>query len=70
MGFFGTILGLFGFGVGISIGLVAGYFLFIYVQPNNVEVSVPFLSLFPPMSGSFTRELHLEKKRKWSIPYP
>ncbi|XP_023554765.1 synaptotagmin-2-like isoform X1 [Cucurbita pepo subsp. pepo] len=37
MGFFGTILGLFGFGVGISIGLVAGYFLFIYVQPNNVE---------------------------------
>uniref|UniRef100_A0A0A0K0K9 SMP-LTD domain-containing protein n=1 Tax=Cucumis sativus TaxID=3659 RepID=A0A0A0K0K9_CUCSA len=37
MGFFGTILGFFGFGVGISIGLVVGYFLFIYVQPNNVE---------------------------------
>ena len=43
MGFFGTILGLFGFGVGISIGLVAGYFLFIYVQPNNVEVSIYLL---------------------------
>ncbi|RZB79336.1 Synaptotagmin-1 isoform B [Glycine soja] len=37
MGFFGTILGFLGFGVGISIGLVAGYFLFIYFQPTNVE---------------------------------
>lgn len=38
MGFFSAILGFFGFGVGISIGLVAGYFLFIYFQPTNVEV--------------------------------
>ncbi|CAJ1933725.1 unnamed protein product [Sphenostylis stenocarpa] len=37
MGFFSTILGFFGFGVGVSIGLVAGYFLFIYFQPTNVE---------------------------------
>ncbi|XP_014494354.1 synaptotagmin-2 [Vigna radiata var. radiata] len=37
MGFFSAILGFFGFGVGISIGLVAGYFLFIYFQPTNVE---------------------------------
>ncbi|KHN25473.1 Extended synaptotagmin-2-A [Glycine soja] len=37
MGFFGTILGFLGFGVGISIGLVSGYFLFIYFQPTNVE---------------------------------
>ncbi|ESW03700.1 hypothetical protein PHAVU_011G035100 [Phaseolus vulgaris] len=37
MGFFSAILGFFGFGVGISIGLVAGYFLFIYFQPTDVE---------------------------------
>ncbi|GMY05451.1 synaptotagmin-1-like isoform X1 [Fagus crenata] len=37
MGFFSTILGFCGFGVGISIGLVAGYFLFIYFQPTDVK---------------------------------
>ncbi|MED6184819.1 Arf guanine nucleotide exchange factor syt1 [Stylosanthes scabra] len=37
MGFFGTILGFFGFGVGITIGLIAGYFLFIYFQPIDVK---------------------------------
>ncbi|KAK7258028.1 hypothetical protein RIF29_32410 [Crotalaria pallida] len=37
MGFFGTILGFFGFGIGISIGLIAGYFLFIYFQPSHVK---------------------------------
>lgn len=37
MGFFSTILGFCGFGFGISIGLVAGYFLFIYFQPIDVE---------------------------------
>ncbi|KAF4366818.1 hypothetical protein F8388_013883 [Cannabis sativa] len=37
MGFFSTVLGFCGFGVGISIGLVAGYFLFIYFQPSDVK---------------------------------
>ncbi|KAG6709254.1 hypothetical protein I3842_06G122700 [Carya illinoinensis] len=37
MGFFSTILGFCGFGVGISIGLVAGYFFFIYFQPSDVQ---------------------------------
>ncbi|XP_045819629.1 synaptotagmin-1-like [Trifolium pratense] len=37
MGFFSTILGFFGFGVGISIGLILGYFLFIYFQPTDVK---------------------------------
>ncbi|GAV62902.1 C2 domain-containing protein [Cephalotus follicularis] len=37
MGFFSTIFGLCGFGVGISLGLVIGYFLFIYIQSSNVE---------------------------------
>lgn len=38
MGFFSTIFGFCGFGLGISIGLVAGYFLFIYVQSSDVQV--------------------------------
>ncbi|KAG2705972.1 hypothetical protein I3760_05G083300 [Carya illinoinensis] len=37
MGFFSTIFGFCGFGIGISIGLVAGYFLFIYFQPSDVQ---------------------------------
>ncbi|TYJ44069.1 hypothetical protein E1A91_A03G196200v1 [Gossypium mustelinum] len=37
MGFFSTILGLFGFGVGISAGLVIGYYLFIFFQPSDVK---------------------------------
>ncbi|KAI9123387.1 hypothetical protein K1719_004687 [Acacia pycnantha] len=37
MGFFSAVLGFFGFGIGISVGLVAGYFLFIYFQPTDVK---------------------------------
>lgn len=37
MGFFSTVLGLCGFGVGVSSGLVIGYFLFIYFQSTDVE---------------------------------
>ena len=38
-----TIVGFFGFGVGITIGVVIGYFLFIYFQPTDVKVSALFL---------------------------
>ncbi|KAG8364404.1 hypothetical protein BUALT_Bualt19G0125300 [Buddleja alternifolia] len=37
MGFFSTILGFCGFGVGLSTGLVVGYYLFIYFQPCDVK---------------------------------
>ncbi|XVE67150.1 hypothetical protein DITRI_Ditri08aG0137800 [Diplodiscus trichospermus] len=37
MGFFSTVLGFCGFGVGISTGLVIGYYLFIYFQPSDVK---------------------------------
>lgn len=37
MGFISTILGFCGFGVGISSGLVIGYYLFIYFQPCDVK---------------------------------
>ncbi|XP_031476150.1 synaptotagmin-2-like [Nymphaea colorata] len=37
MGFLSSLLGFVGFGVGISVGLVIGYYLFIYFQPNDVK---------------------------------
>ncbi|KAK4784984.1 hypothetical protein SAY86_001673 [Trapa natans] len=37
MGFFSFIFGLCGFGLGISAGFAIGYYLFIYVQPSDVQ---------------------------------
>ncbi|EPS74285.1 hypothetical protein M569_00465 [Genlisea aurea] len=37
MGFLSTILGIGGFGVGISTGLVVGYYFFIFFQPSDVK---------------------------------
>uniref|UniRef100_A0A5B6YH85 Putative synaptotagmin-2-like n=1 Tax=Davidia involucrata TaxID=16924 RepID=A0A5B6YH85_DAVIN len=37
MGFFSTLLGFTGFGVGVSAGLVIGYYLFIYFEPSDVK---------------------------------
>ncbi|KAM0938732.1 putative C2 domain, synaptotagmin-like mitochondrial-lipid-binding domain, C2 domain superfamily [Dioscorea sansibarensis] len=37
MGFFSSLLGFFGFGVGLSAGIVIGYFLFVYFQPTDVK---------------------------------
>ncbi|CAH9120564.1 unnamed protein product [Cuscuta epithymum] len=37
MGFVSTVMGFFGFGIGISIGLVVGYFMFIYFQSTDVK---------------------------------
>lgn len=37
MGFVSSILGFFGFGFGVTGGLVIGYYLFIYFQPSDVK---------------------------------
>lgn len=37
MGILSTILGVWGFGVGTSIGVVIGYYMFIYFQPSDVK---------------------------------
>eukprot|EP00262_Sarcandra_glabra_P006224 TRINITY_DN1834_c0_g1_i1.p1 TRINITY_DN1834_c0_g1~~TRINITY_DN1834_c0_g1_i1.p1 ORF type:complete len:487 (-),score=102.01 TRINITY_DN1834_c0_g1_i1:223-1683(-) len=37
MGFLSSVMGFFGFGVGVSTGLVIGYYLFIYFQPTDVK---------------------------------
>jgi hypothetical protein len=49
MGIVTTVLGLVGFGWGFALGLVLGYFIFIYLQPNDVKVLLLFL---PPLSLS------------------
>ncbi|XVF35942.1 hypothetical protein REPUB_Repub19eG0015300 [Reevesia pubescens] len=37
MGVLSSILGFFGFGIGTSIGIVIGYYMFIYVLPTDVK---------------------------------
>ncbi|CAH1424890.1 unnamed protein product [Lactuca virosa] len=37
MGIISAIAGAFGFGIGITLGLVIGYFLFIFIQSSDVE---------------------------------
>ncbi|XXG75020.1 hypothetical protein AAC387_Pa07g3613 [Persea americana] len=37
MGFFSSLFGFCGFGVGISVGIVIGYYLFMYHQPIDVK---------------------------------
>jgi hypothetical protein len=40
MGVVSMVLGVFGFGIGVSIGLVSGYYFFIYFQSSNVYFSI------------------------------
>jgi len=40
MGLLSSILGIFGFGIGIAIGFVIGFFFFIYSEPEDVEVTI------------------------------
>jgi hypothetical protein len=52
MGIVTTVLGLVGFGWGFALGLVLGYFIFIYLQPNDVKVLLLLLLFLPPLSLS------------------
>ena len=38
MGFVSALLEIIGFGVGIPFGLIIGYFIFIYKEPQDVKV--------------------------------
>jgi len=40
MGLLSTILGVVGFGFGSCIGVVIGYFFFIFKQPSDVKVCI------------------------------
>lgn len=43
MGFLGTILGVLGFGIGLPVGLLLGFLLFVYSKPKHVEVIIQLL---------------------------
>lgn len=62
MGFLGSLLGILGFGVGIWIGLIVGYFLFIYFEPRDVKdypESTPFDEIEPNSLVDLLPELPL-----------
>ncbi|GAB4836442.1 Synaptotagmin-3, variant 2 [Ancistrocladus abbreviatus] len=40
MGFLSTLLGILGFGIGLPIGLIVGFFFFIYSKPQDVKEPV------------------------------
>ncbi|MBA0813699.1 hypothetical protein Gohar_027527 [Gossypium harknessii] len=54
MGFLSTLLGIFGFGIGTSIGLLIGFFLFIYSKPKTVKVSNEFIPASMYKTKGFT----------------
>lgn len=44
MGFLSSVLGVLGFGfIGLPLGLLVGFFLFIYSKPNDDQVEVTFI---------------------------
>jgi ABC-type phosphate transport system permease subunit len=45
MGFLGSFFGVFCFVIGIPLGLLVGFFLFVYSEAKQVKVST-FFSLF------------------------
>lgn len=61
MGIISTIFGAFGFGIGVTIGLVIGYFLFIFCQPSDVKVSFFPLVLFAGSSLCYVLQMHVHK---------
>ncbi|KAM7254346.1 hypothetical protein ACFE04_032028 [Oxalis oulophora] len=59
MGFVGTLLGIFGFGIGLPIGILVGFYFFLYSKPKPIQDPVvrpiyeldsdSILELFPEM---------------------
>lgn len=45
MVFLGSLLGILGFGIGIPLGLLVGFYYFVYSEPKEVEVK-PIFTLF------------------------
>lgn len=60
MGILSSILGFCGFGMGTSIGLVIGYYMFVYFQPTDVKVGLFFPFFFSNFGSSW---LHVAELR-------
>lgn len=58
MGFVGSLLGFVGFGIGISIGLVLGFFIFIYfgnTDHNKVSAHHFIIEFYQSISVIFSK---------------
>ena len=57
MGFLiSSLLDIFGFGIGIPVGILVGFFLFVYSEPKDVQVPSPssFVSWFHTFLRKFS----------------
>ncbi|RWV93300.1 hypothetical protein BHE74_00024007 [Ensete ventricosum] len=75
MGLVSTALGFFGFGAGLTAGVVVGYYIFIRFQPSDVKVPAAGLTLYSVMYDLLSgmkvyiteeKELTLEPSLKWA----
>jgi hypothetical protein len=61
MGLLSTVMGVVGFGWGISLGLVVGYFVFIYLRSTDVKarcsLSLSLSFLLRLLTGSSKEEI-------------
>lgn len=53
MGFLNAIWSIAGFGVGIFVGVIAGYFFLIYFKPTDVKVCYRWQQREKNISGTF-----------------
>ncbi|MFS8031488.1 putative synaptotagmin-like mitochondrial-lipid-binding domain-containing protein [Helianthus anomalus] len=60
MGFISMLLGFSGFGIGVSAGLIIGYYLFIYFQPTDVKK--------PDIRPLVERDSDTLQSMLWEIP--
>jgi hypothetical protein len=66
MGLLSTVMGVVGFGWGISLGLVVGYFVFIYLRSTDVKARCSLsLSRSLISASSAYRKLWLQRGNRW-----
>jgi len=59
MGFVSSFLGIFGFAVGIPLGLLVGFFLFVYSETKHVKVNITTHCMFVLFYSNFQhRHMH------------
>ena len=65
MGFLSSFLGVFGFAVGIPLGLLVGFFLFVYSETKHVKVNITTLIWMFVLFYSKSQHCHMHVL--WSL---